>query len=199
MAEPNSTDHPIHSLISARWSPRAFTSQSVTPDQMRSLFEAARWAPSSRNSQPWSFVVALREDEAAFDRLFNCLRPANQTWAGNASALLLSVAEARDNEGETSKYAVHDTALAVANLILQATSMGLHVHQMGGYDGEKARAEFGIPATHDPVAMMAIGYLADAGTLSDDLREREIQPRVRKGLDEFVHGPTWGEPSSLVS
>lgn len=199
MTKPAPTDHPVHTLIRSRWSPRAFGDRPVTAEQVCSLFEAARWAPSSKNEQPWSFLVALREDETEFARFFDCLAPGNKTWAGAASALLLSVAEACDADGAPNKYAVHDTALAVANLILQATSMGLHAHQMGGFDGSKARAAFGIPETHDPVAMIAVGYVADADTLPDDLRERERQPRARKPLDEFVHGSVWGKPSDLVS
>ncbi len=199
MSKPTPTDHPVHSLISARWSPRAFTGQTVTSDQMCSLFEAARWAASSYNEQPWSFIAAARQDEEAFRRLHGCLRPANQVWAVNASALLLSVATLCDEDGDPNYYAVHDTAFAVANLTLQATSMGLHAHQMGGYDDDKARAEFGIPETHEPVAMIAVGYIDDPETLPDDLREREVQPRIRRTLDEFVYGTEWGQPSSLVS
>ncbi|MBT5709829.1 nitroreductase, partial [Candidatus Poribacteria bacterium] len=127
------------------------------------------------------------------------LMPGNQPWAGSVSALALSVAEARGADGSPNKYAVHDTALAVANLIVQATSMDLYTHQMGGFDGTKARAEFGIPETHDPVAMIAIGHVADADTLPEDLRERERQPRVRRPLAEFVYGSAWGLASDLVS
>ena len=145
MPNPAPTDHPVHALTKRRWSPRAFTKAPVTVEQMRSLFEAARWAPSSRNEQPWSFLVALREDEGGFARFFGCLMPGNQSWAGAASALLLSVAEARRADGSENRYAVHDTALAVANLVLQATSMDLYTHQIGGFDASKARVEFGVP------------------------------------------------------
>jgi nitroreductase len=199
MPNPAPTYHPVHELIGRRWSPHAFTNAPVTGEQMRSLFEAARWAPSSRNEQPWSFLVALREDEGQFARFFGCLMPGNQLWAGGASALLLSVAEARRADGSGNRYAVHDTALAVANLALQATSMDLYTHHIGGFDASKARVEFGIPETHDPVAMMAIGHFADADTLPEDLRDRERQPRVRKRLGEFVYGGAWGEPADLLS
>ena len=198
MTNPTPTDHPVHALISERWSPRAFTETLIRDEDMRSLFEAARWAPSCKNQQPWSFVVATRDDTAAFQRLFECLMPGNQSWAGRAAALVLSVAEVRGGDGATNAYAVHDTALAVCNLLLQATSMGLHAHQMGGFDRDKARGDLHLPDTHDPVAMMALGHVADADTLPDDLRARELEPRTRRPLDEFVYGPTWGASANLV-
>lgn len=198
MTNPTPTDHPVHALISERWSPRAFANTLISNADMQSLFEAARWAPSSRNQQPWSFLVATRDDAEAFGRLFECLIPGNQSWAGRAAALVLSVAEARGEDDATNAYAVHDTALAVSNLILQATSVGLHAHQMGGFDREKARGDLSLPDTHDPVAMLAIGHVADADTLPDDLRVRELEPRTRRPLDEFVYGPTWGKTANLV-
>jgi nitroreductase len=192
------TDHPVHELISRRWSPRAFSDALLEHEQLLSIFEAARWAASSKNEQPWSFVVATRDDAQGFQQLFGCLMPGNQGWAGQAATLVLAVAETRREDGTTNRYAMHDTALAVSNLILQATSMGFHAHQMGGFDREAASAEVGLPDTHDPVSMIAIGRAAGPDTLPEDLRERELQPRTRRPLNEFVYGPAWGEVSGLV-
>jgi len=140
----------------------------------------------------------MRSDMAEFQRLFECLAQGNQGWAGRAAALVLSVAETSAEDGATNRYAMHDTALAVSNLIVQATSMGVHAHQMGGFDREKARADYALPDTHDPVSMIALGYAADPDTLPDDLRARETQPRTRRPLHEFVYGSAWGEVAGLV-
>ena len=189
------TDHYVHSLLRQRWSPRAFSGRSMKPGQLLSLLEAARWAASSFNAQPWSFIAALREDEELFGRLFECLRPGNQAWAGKASALLLSVAASVDEDGDPNRYALHDTGMASASLALQATSMGLYAHMMGGFEREKAREEFEVPEEYALGAMIAVGYLGEASDLPAGLRLREVQPRERKPLRDFVFGGSWGEVS----
>ncbi len=198
MSKSADADHPIHALIRRRWSPRSFSSREMTHAQLLSLLEAARWAPSSFNAQPWSFFAALRGDEPLFSRLFECLMPGNQLWAGKAGALLLSVAATVNEERGANRYAFHDTGLASANLILQAASMDLYVHMMGGFNREKARETFQIPEGREPCAMIAVGYLGEADALPDDLKERETQTRERIPVDEFLFGDKWSDPPSFL-
>ena len=198
MSKSADADRPIHALIRQRWSPLSFSSRQMTHAQLLSLMEAARWAPSSYNAQPWSFIAALREDEPLFPRLFECLMPGNQRWAGKAGALLLSVASTVDEDGDANRYAYHDAGLASANLILQATSMDLYVHMMGGFNREKARGTFQIPEGREPCAMMAVGYLGEADELPDDLKARETRTRRRKPVSDFLFGKKWNDPPSFL-
>lgn len=193
------TQHPIHDLLKRRWSPRAFSDQPVEAEKLRILFEAARWAPSSNNEQPWRFVVANKDNETEWSRLLACLVEGNRKWAYRAPVLILSVASLNFEDDSTpNRHAFHDTGMAVENLVLQATALGLAAHQMAGFDVEKARADLKIPSGYDPVAMIAVGYPGDPAQLSDRLRVREAQPRVRKPLTEFVYSATWEQPSPLL-
>src|SRR2546426_5475838 len=138
------TQYPIHDLLRKRWSPRAFSSRPVEPDKLRSLWEAARWAPSSYNEQPWSFIVATKEDEAEYARLLSCLVEGNIQWAQHAPVLMVSVARLSfDEDGNPNLHAFHDVGQAVANLIVQATALGLVVHQMAGIFPDKIRELYG--------------------------------------------------------
>ncbi len=190
------TAQPIHDLLRLRWSPRAFADRPVEPEKLRSVLEAARWAPSAANQQPWHFVVARREDSAAFERLLGTLMEGNVRWAKDAPVLLLVVAKQyTDREGNATLRSLYDAGLAVGNLSAQATALGLHLHQMGGFHHDKAREALRIPDGYEPVAMIALGYLGDHETLPDDLRQRELAPRSRKPLQEFVFTGQWGEPA----
>jgi nitroreductase len=192
--------HPIHELLQQRWSPRAFADQMVEPEKIRTLLEAARWAASSFNEQPWSFIVATKEDEGDYERLMSCLMEGNIKWAKHAPVLMLSVAKlAFERSGKANRHAFHDVGLAVENLVLQATALGLFVHQMAGFSTDKARERFAIPNTHDPVAVIAVGYPGDPARLPDDLRERELAPRTRKSLQDFVFAGRWGQVSPLIA
>ena len=200
MEKPAETQHPIHELLKRRWSPRAFAERAVEPETLRSLLEAARWAPSSNNEQPWRFIVATKNHRSEWDRLFNCLVEGNRKWAYRAPVLILSVASLKfEDDGSPNRHAFHDTGMAVENLVIQATVAGLFVHQMAGYDVEKARAEFKIPDGYEPVAMIAVGYPGDPATLPDHLRERELKPRQRNPFSDFVFSETWGKPSSVMN
>jgi nitroreductase len=187
-------DHPIHDLILHRWSPRAFTNRPVEREKLLSLFEAARWAASSANEQPWSFMLATHAEPAAFEKLGSCLNPGN-SWAKSAPVLVLAIVKLNftHNDG-LNRTASYDVGLAVGNLSLQATAMDLHMHQMAGFNADTARQVCEIPETHAPVAMMAIGYLGDPSSLSDELRKRELTPRNRKQISEFVFSGTFGQP-----
>jgi nitroreductase len=200
MEKPADNAYPIHDLLRRRWSPRAFSERPVEPEKLRSLFEAARWAPSSDNEQPWSFVMATKDEEEAYARLYNCLKEGNKRWAFRAPVLALSVARLNfEDDGKPNRHAFHDTGMAVFSLVIQATALGLIVHQMAGYDVEKARKELKIPAGHDPVAMMAIGYPGDPDHLPEPYRTREFNPRERKSVSEFLFGGMWGNASPIVS
>lgn len=192
------TQYPIHDLLRRRWSPRAFEGRPIEPEKFRSLFEAARWAPSSNNAQPWRFLVAEKDNKAEYDRLFNCLVEGNRQWAHRAPMLLLSVATLQFEDGSPNRHALHDTGMAAENLSLQATALGLVAHQMAGFDIDRARADCRIPDGYEPVAMIAVGYPGDPALLSDRLRAREVQPRVRKPFTEFVYSATWEQPSLLL-
>lgn len=199
MEKPAPTDYPIHELLARRWSPRAFAERPIEPEKLQSLFEAARWAPSSNNEQPWRFLVAVKENHEEFDRFLACLLEGNRKWAHRAPVLILSVASLHfEDSGKPNRHAVHDTGLATENLLLQATALGLVAHPMAGFDIEKARAEYKIPAGHEPVAMIAIGYPGDPSLLSGTLHEREVAPRRRHPASSFVFSGEWGTPSSLL-
>ncbi|MBC5775121.1 nitroreductase family protein [Pontibacter sp. KCTC 32443] len=182
----------VHNLIQDRWSPRAFDSKPVEDEKLEAIFEAARWAPSAMNEQPWRFVFATKNNPEAYEKLLSCLVEANQLWAKNAPVLILSVAKANySNNGNRNAYAWHDTGMATANLALQATELGLHLHIMGGFSADKAREVLGIPEGYEPVSMMAIGYLGDPSQLPDHLKAREVAPRNRKPLQELVFNGIW--------
>src|SRR5262245_27843913 len=147
------TTYPIEPLLQQRWSPRAFAVRSVEPAKLLRLWEAARWSASCSNQQPWYFLVATREDEAEYARMLSCLRENNQQWASQAPVLMVSVAKLSfDMNGQPNRYAFHDVGLGVANLIVQATALGLCVHQMAGFYPDKVRELYGVPDDFEPVA-----------------------------------------------
>lgn len=194
MTKVAATDVAVHELIARRWSPRAFADRSITEAQLDRLLEAARWAPSSFNGQPWAFLVATREEADNFARLLGCLVEFNQTWARSASALAIAVAQLNfSHNQQPNRHAWYDLGLAVGNLTVQATAEGLFVHQMGGFNPAQARAEFRIPDGWEPVAALAIGYLGDPQQLPDGLRERELAAPQRKPRASFVFRGQWGE------
>jgi len=193
MEKPASADHPVHVLIRRRWSPRVFASKEVSGDEVRSLLEAARWAPSSYNEQPWSFIVASRNDPAEYERLLTCLSADNQKWAWHAPVLMLSVARLTfASDGRANRHAFHDVGQAVAGLSLQATAMGLFVHQMAGFDIAQARNAFAIPPDHEPAAAIAIGHPVDAHALTGSQLGEESRPRSRKSIQSFTFSGRWG-------
>ncbi|MCP9468454.1 MAG: nitroreductase family protein [Nitrospira sp.] len=199
MEKPAPTDYPIHELLARRWSPRAFAERPVEPEKLQSLFEAARWAPSSNNEQPWRFIVANKADETQWNRLFACLVEGNRVWAFRAPVLALSVASLYFGKtGAPNRHAMHDTGMAVQNLAIQAVALGLIVHQMAGFDVEQARKDLKIPSEYEPVAMIAVGYPGDPSLLSGALHEREVAPRRRQPVSSFVFSGEWGTPSSLL-
>jgi nitroreductase len=192
--KPAVTDHPVHDLIRERWSPRAFSDLPVEQAKLQSLFEAARWAPSAGNQQPWHFLFATKENPEAHTRFANILFERNTLWAQHAPVLILTVVKLYDRPGiEHTSY--FDAGMAVGNLLIQAVDLGLMTHQMSGLDRDKAIAELNIPEGFVPHTMIAIGYPGTPDKLPDDLREREILPRQRKTLQEFVFEGSWQQPT----
>jgi nitroreductase len=200
MQKPAPTAVPIHELLRNRWSPRAFSDQAVAPEVLQALFEGARWAPSSSNYQPWAYIVGTKDDPENFARVLSTLVEFNQGWAKNAPVLVLSVAQTKvPKDGSPNRHAFHDVGSASAQLTFEANSRGLYVHQMAGFDANKAREVFAIPSDWEPVAAMAIGYPGDPQSLPDKLRERELAPSARKPVSEFVMAGTWGHTASFAS
>jgi len=193
------TDHPVHELARARWSPYGFSAQPVPHEVLRALFEAARWAPSSFNEQPWRYIVATQDEPGEFERLLSCLVAANQAWAKAAPVLALGVATLTfTRNGKPNKVAHHDLGLAAGNLLVEATARNLLVHQMGGILPERARELYAIPDDAEALTALAIGYFGTPEHLPEDLAERDRAPRTRKPLREFVFGRRWGEASSIL-
>jgi nitroreductase len=182
------TAQPVHELISRRWSPRAFSEREVTSEQLVSLLEAARWATSSYNEQPWRFIVARKSDPETYDKLLGSLMELNQLWARSAPVLILSLAKKTfTHNGTPNLYAMHDAGMAFSNLALQATALGLSVHFMGGFNRAAARTAFHIPDDYELGAVAAIGYAGDPETLPENFRQAELTPRTRKPLAELVY------------
>ncbi len=180
------TTSALHPLLAERWSPRAFdAAHSVNDAQLTTLLEAARWAPSANNSQPWRFVVAPR-GSAAHDALFATLMPGNKIWAGAASALILVAAQTVDDAGAARPFAAYDAGQAVAALVTQAHAEGLSVHQMGGFDRPAAAEAFGMPESVRPLVVIAVGRRDADVVLPEPFADRELAPRTRLPLDQLV-------------
>lgn len=195
-----SPDHPIHNLLTARWSPYAFDDRPVSDADLCAVFEAARWAPSSYNEQPWSYIVAKRENPEEFQELLSCLVEANQVWAKAAPVLALGIVRLRFvRNDKPNRAAVHDLGLAAGNLLVEATARGLSVHQMIGIVPEKAREVYEIPEGSEAWTGLAIGYPGDPNRLPEPLKERHLAPRQRKPLREFVFSGKWGKASPIAS
>jgi nitroreductase len=197
--KPADVRYPVHELIRNRWSPRAFAKRMVERDVLRSLFEAARWAPSCFNEQPWRYLLATQDDPEEFSRMLSCLVPRNQAWAAGAPVLGISFAKKTfSRNGKPNRTAQHDVGLASESLTLEAMARSVYVHQMAGIDLEKIRATYDVPPDFDPVAALAIGYLGEAHQLPEDFRDAEREPRKRNELGEFVFGKLWQTPADTI-
>jgi nitroreductase len=199
LQKPAPVQHQVHELIHHRWSPRAFSDKPIPHDVLRSLFEAARWAPSSNNEQPWAFLVTTADDKENHAKMLGTLVEFNQGWAKHAPVLGIAVSEmAFAKTGKPNRNAFYDTGAAMADLSLEATSRGLFVHQMAGFDPHKAIELFEIPSGWEPIAAFTIGYPGDPDSLPETLRQRELAPRERKPLETFVMGGHWGKAASFI-
>ena len=181
-----STQYPVLELIKNRWSARAFTDTPLTDETVHTLFEAASWAASANNEQPWQYIYAHR-GTPGFDQLWNCLMPGNQPWAKNAAILILSVArKTYAANGNPNAYSWHDLGMANATLFLQATAMDIYGHPMAGFSKDKAKEALGLTDDQEPVCMIALGYLAAPEVLEEPFLTREVTARTRKALSEIV-------------
>ncbi|WP_199429946.1 nitroreductase family protein [Qaidamihabitans albus] len=188
------TSVPIHDLIARRWSPRALDDTvEVSPEQLRAVLEAARWAPSFGNTQPARYLAGLRGDDT-FRRILGTLTERNQSWAHRAGALLIGLAVTENEKGEI-PYAEYGLGLAGQNLVLQAVAEGLVAHQMAGFDPDAVRREFTVPAGVRPAIAIAVGVLGAPEVLGDERGiARETAGRKRLPLEEFAFTGDWGEP-----
>jgi len=188
----------VHELIRRRWSPRSFSAREVSAEDLKTILEAARWAASSNNEQPWRFLVARKSDGAPYEKILNLLVPFNQDWAKTAPVLLIMAAKRTfSHSGAPNRYNLHDAGQALAHLFLEATALGLHAHGMAGFDNERPRKELGIPDDYDLGAAVALGYLDAPDQLPERYRQGEVSKRQRKPLNEIVFGANWNEPLQL--
>ncbi|MBW3599013.1 MAG: nitroreductase family protein [Planctomycetes bacterium] len=194
-------DHPTLDVLAQRWSPYVFNPRPVEEEKLKSCLEAARWAASSYNEQPWTFLVARREEPEEFAEMLGFLVEANQAWAKNAGVLLLTVVcRTFQRNNKPNRVAEHDVGLAAGNFTVQATALGLAVHQMAGVELAKAKAAYQIPDTHDPYTGIALGYAGDPALAEEQkLGERDQSPRPRKPLSEIVFQGRWGATAKWLS
>jgi len=196
LKKPAQTSRPIHDLLARRWSTRAFdAAKPVTREQLTTLLEAGRWAPSCNGDEPWRYLVWDRaRDPEGFQKAFDCLSDNNKKWVKNVPLLMLSCAGSNfAATGKPNRWTQHDTGAASLSIALQADVLGLAAHQMGGFDAEKARAVFGIPAEYTPMAMIAVGYQAAPDVLDEETKKKELTPRARKPLAERFFEGGWGK------
>lgn len=195
MHKPAITQVVIDTTIASRWSGRAYdAAKPVSQEQVIALLEAARWAPSCFGDEPWRFIVWNKATNSqGWQQAFDCLVPGNQAWVVNAPILVLVCADTLfGHNQQPNRFAQYDTGAAAENLCLQAASMGMMAHQMGGFDANLAREKFNIPAQYTVMAMISVGYPADIATLSGDTLARETAPRSRKPLSALFFDATWG-------
>lgn len=191
------TGFPIHRLLTQRWSPRAFNLEPVENDKLQRLFEAARWAPSASNEQPWSFIVGLSGDKT-YQMIFEALVEFNQLWAKTAPVLVVAVGRRFSlKSAKKNNWFSYDVGQAVAHLTFQAMNEGLFVHQMGGFDAKKIAELFQIPKVHEALTVFSIGYMGDYNILHPNLQKLELAERQRKMPNEFVFTNKFGQNSSI--
>jgi nitroreductase len=194
------TSTPIHELLARRWSPRAFDpKRPVSREQLKVLLEAGRWAPSCNGDEPWRYLIWDKgRDPQGWQKAYDCLNENNKKWVKNVPLLMLSCAGSTfEATGKPNRWTQHDTGAASVSMALQAVAMGLVIHQMGGWDVEKARAAFNIPAEYTPMAMIAVGYQTVPDILDEETKAKELRPRGRKPIAERFFEGGWGKGFTL--
>jgi nitroreductase len=186
------TKYEIAEVLKNRWSPRAFDpDREIENEKLQSLFEAARWASSAFNEQPWRFIIGLKGTEE-WNKILSCLAPNNQAWAKNAPLLVLSFAKKTfTHNGNVNPYSLYDVSQAVSNMIVQASHLDLYAHQMAGITKDKIVTDFNIPEDYEPVTGIVLGYLGSTDVLSEELKARELAQRSRKDFQEIVFSGNW--------
>ena len=190
------TSVPIHDLLARRWSPRAFDpKRPVSRELLKVLLEAGRWAPSCNGDEPWRYLIWDRgRDPQGWQKAYDCLNENNKKWVKNVPLLMLSCAGSTfEATGKPNRWTQHDTGAASVSMGLQAVALGLIVHQMGGWDVDKARAAFAIPAEYTPMAMIAVGYQTGPEILDEETKAKEMRPRARKPIAERFFEGGWGK------
>lgn len=188
----------IHDLISSRKSIRAFSNKKIDDKSLIKLFEAARWASSSRNEQPWRFITARREEKENFEKTLNCLNESNRIWAQHGAILIVVLAKKNFTvHPALNTHAQHDVGLAVGNLALQSTALGIYLRQMGGINYQHVREVFEIPEEYEIISIIVGGYPGSDEMLPENLRQRENMPRQRKALKEFVFEGKFGNENHV--
>ena len=186
-------EYPILDQLRERWSPRAFSNRPISIESVKSLLESARWAASCFNEQPWRFIIASETQPLRFEIALSCLNEWNRSWASSAPLIIFVFSKEYFEDGKQNSHAVYDTGQAMANMTVQATTLGLSVHQMAGILSNKICASYNVPSGFIPICAAAIGYQGDIERLSDDLRKKELAPRTRKPLSELVYTEKWNE------
>ena len=186
------TQVPLHPLLQNRWSPRGFDSRPIEHDKLVSILEAGRWSPSSGNAQPWRFIIATQDKTDDYAKMLACLNESNQEWAKYAPVLMIAVAKTERKPGRPNRHYAHDTGIALGHMVIQAFSLDIYAHMMGGFDGGKARETYQIPDGYEPMTALAFGYLGTTDNLSERNQERESAPRERLPLSDIVFRSTWG-------
>lgn len=190
---PAPVDYPIHPLIRDRWSPRAFSDRPVEREKLLTCLEAARWAPSCFNEQPWRFIVATSETPDRLKEAQSVLVEGN-TWANRAPVLICAVAKTSFTRNQKpNRHAMYDTGAATLNFFLEAFNQGLVAHEMAGFNVGRARVVFHIPEGYEPIAMITVGYQGDPDTLTPDQQASETGPRTRNPLEEIAFEGDWGK------
>jgi nitroreductase len=181
------TTYNVEELISKRWSARAFSDTQITEDEVLTLIEAASWAPSSINEQPWDYTYSFK-DTPGFEKMWELLSVGNQLWVKNASVLIMCTANKTfSKNGDFNRHYMHDVGMANANLLTQATAMGIYCHILGGFDRVRTDDTFEIGDDKEVVCFIALGYLGDGELLDEPFKTREVTPRSRKSLKEIAH------------
>lgn len=180
------TKYPVNELIRKRWSARSFSNKPIQQEILNQLSEAASWAPSSMNFQPWKYIYAHRSDKEHFHKMASCLTAGNDLWAPHAAVLILSLAQTKFDNGHPNTAALHDVGGSNALLMIEAVANNIYGHLMGGFDYAKTIKEFNLPSDLQPVVFIALGYLDDPHKLAEPFKTREVTARHRKSLGEFV-------------
>jgi len=191
------TKYPIHDLLEKRWSPRAFHSKNIEKQKLQSLFEATRWSPSSYNQQPWRFIVGQKGEET-YDKIMDSLVEFNQKWATTAPVLVVTLGRKFNNNSDDNNLAYqYDAGQAVANMTVEATNLGLYMHQMGGFDPKKIIQHFDVPIQYKPLTVLALGYIGNPEQLEGGIQQAEKAERDRFAFDDFIFSGRFGEKSGL--
>lgn len=193
------TDLPIHDLLRRRWSPVQFLPRPVEPAKLKIILEAMRWTMSSYNEQPWRYIISTSEIGADHKRMVECLLPGNQTWAAHVPVLMIALAKKTfSHNGSPNRLAPHDVGASSAMLTVQATELGLHVHQMGGIDPAKIMQTYSVPDDYEPLTALAIGYAGPNPNVPADVAKRDESPRSRRDLSELIFTGHWGHEAETL-